>query len=117
MRPAAVHKVLGAVLLVLALGALGSPALADDGCVQACIDTWVTEKEQCLQTLNTTLARLDQEAEACYDLTDPLAIASCIRSVNGRRMAAKQTYQKCLALANTRAWSCYRACQGPSPTR
>lgn len=111
MRPAAVKKVLSVLLLLVAVAALGTAAKADDGCVQGCADRWVADKQACLDSLNARLADLDAQAAACYENnTDPLSIAICVRNVNIARYAANNDYKKCVNMANTVAWNCYRAC-------
>ena len=115
MRPTA-SKLMGAVLAAMLLIGFAAPVVLAgpfEDCVQQCIDQWEADKQACEDQLNQRLAELDQEAQACLDdnAGDPLAAALCLREVNIKRANAQRDYQKCLNLANTVAYNCYRDCQ------
>jgi hypothetical protein len=114
MRPAAVLKRLS-VLLALGIAATftTSVVMADyASCVQACADQYQIDRQNCQNQLDATNAQLDAEAQACLDNnpTNPVAAALCIRNVNIKRFNARRDYDRCIAIANTVAYDCYRHC-------
>lgn len=116
MRPAAVTKVVGAALLLMVVVALGtSVATADfQQCVQACADQWAADKQACADALQAALANIAAQEEACINACAPtnfLCQANCVRQGNIRRYNANSDYRRCVNVANTVAWNCYRNCQ------
>ncbi len=117
MRPAAVIKILGAALLIIMGTALVTPvALADEqDCINACADQWAQDKAECDQQLADRMAELDQEAQDCLENnSNPIDAALCLREVNIKRYRAKADYQRCISMANTMAYDCYRHCTSRS---
>lgn len=109
MRLAEVTKLISiAVVVVAAFGA--STALADDGCLQACADQFVLDKQACLDTYNQALADAQAAEDACLEL--PLAQQpACLKNVDKDRKAAKANYKNCLAHARAAYNHCIEACQ------
>lgn len=115
MRPAA-KKLMGAALAAMLLIGFAMPVVLAgpfEDCVQQCIDQWEADKQACDDQLATRLAELDQEAQQCLsdNAGDPIATGLCLREVNIKRANAQSDYQKCISLANTVAYNCYRDCQ------
>ncbi len=116
MRAKPVTTLVRVALLFMAVAALGIPvASADEAeCIQACADEWFVERQACVDTLNSTLAEVDAQVEACINGCSPadlLCQGKCINQGNIRRYNANQDYRRCESIANTVAWNCYRACQ------
>ncbi len=124
MRPAAVNKLVGVLLLIVAAAMLSPAVLAggpDPECVQRCADQWYADKQACLDSLNVQLAQIDANTQACMDgcssSPDPYTCqANCVHQGNVARASANNDYKKCVNRANTTAWNCYRGCQ-PSKSR
>lgn len=115
MRPAA-RKLMGAALAAVLLVGFATPVVLAgpfEDCVQQCIDQWEADKQACDDQLAQRLAELDQEAQQCLrdNPGDPIAAGLCLREVNIKRANAQSDYQRCISLANTVAYNCYRACQ------
>jgi hypothetical protein len=117
MRPAAVIKVMGLVLIAAFVGSWAAPAVAQD-CLAQCIEQYDRDKAACDEQLAARLAELDVEAQACLDNnpTDPIAAGLCLRNVNIKRYNARAEWRKCVSFANTYAYDCYRNCE-PSPSQ
>ncbi|MBP7146679.1 MAG: hypothetical protein KBD01_03975 [Acidobacteria bacterium] len=112
MRPAAVVKWMGIAIGLVLVSMLAPPlAMAQQDCIDACIEQWDIDKAACDQALADRMAQLDAEAQACYDLVDPILVGKCIRTVNIKRYVAKREWQDCMNMANTVAYNCYRNCQ------
>jgi hypothetical protein len=112
MRPAAVIKVMGLVLIAAFVGSWAAPAVAQD-CLAQCIEQYDRDKAACDEQLAARLAELDLEAQACLDNnpTDPIAAGLCLRNVNIQRYNARSDWRRCVSFANTAAYNCYRDCQ------
>ncbi len=115
MRPAAVNKLVGVLLLVVAAAMLSPAVLAgpDPECVQRCADQWAADKQGCIDALNAKLAQIDLDVQACLEAcpaSDYLCQGSCVHNGNVARAAANNDYKKCVNRANTTAWNCYRGC-------
>ncbi len=110
------NKVSIFVLVMASLAALGLPAIAgSEDCVQQCADQWFEDRQVCLDQLNTRLAQIDAETEACLDRCPPsnyLCQGNCVRIGNTKRQVANVEYRRCQNIVNTAAWSCLRDCQG-----
>jgi hypothetical protein len=113
MRPAAVIKVMGLVLIAAFVGSWAAPAAAQEDCLAQCIEQYDQDKVACDNQLAARLAELDLEAQACLDNnpTDPIAAGLCLRNVNIKRYNARSDWRRCVSFANTAAYNCYRACQ------
>lgn len=119
MRPAAVLRLLSAALVVVFVVALTAPVAQADGfadCVQACIDQFDIDRAECDQDLASRLAELDQDAQDCVtnNPTDPVAAQLCLRDVNIQRYRAQSDHRRCISIANTVAYNCYRDCDSSS---
>ncbi len=113
MRFATITKILGVALLVgAALGA--SPALADDGCLQACADQYAIDRQACLDAYNQALADLQAQEEACLALP-PDQQPACLKGVEHGRTAAKNQYKQCLNKAKSNYNKCANNCPPVSP--
>lgn len=114
MRPAAVLKMLCAALVLVAAAMITVPVVHADfaECVQACVDQFDADKAACDSQLEATLAQLDQEADDCLtnNPSDPIAAGLCLRSVNIKRYQAQSEHRRCISVANTVAYNCYRDC-------
>ena len=101
-----------AALLALALAPQFTVAETFEECVDACIDQWEADKADCDQQLAQRLAELDAEAEECLTSNpDPVSAGLCVREVNIKRANANSDYRRCISVANTVAYNCYRDCQ------
>ncbi len=118
MRPAAVIKVVGLVLIAAFVGSWAAPVAAQE-CIAQCIEQYDQDKAACDEQLAAQLAVLDQEAQACLDNNpvDPIAAGLCLRNVNVKRYSARSDWRRCVSFANTAAYNCYRECQSPSETQ
>ncbi len=112
MRSALPKLLFAALVAVCAL--LAAPAAQADGfsdCVQACIDQFDEDKQECDVQLAEELAALDQQALDCYGLGDPISVQLCLRDINIKRYQAQSSHRRCISFANTAAYNCYRECQ------
>lgn len=120
MRPAAVLKLLSiacALALVVAFSAPAAYAEPDPECVAECIEQYDEDRAACEDALEQRLMELDQEAQECYEQhSDIVQLGLCLREVNIKRYRAQSDYRRCISIANTTAWNCYRNCPPASPS-
>lgn len=113
MRSAKIIK-MGIAALVVGVAMLATTtAQAQNNCVANCIDQYDRDRQACDQALSTALAGLDAEAAQCAVTypNNPLQYGLCIQRVNTKRYSARRDWQRCINLANTAAYNCYRKCQ------
>ena len=112
MRPAAVMKLLSVALVVVLAAAFAPAAKADVAdCIQACVDQFDADRLACDDELAVRLADLDQQAAECLEIPNPIEAGLCMRDVNIARYNAMADHRRCVSIANTVAYNCYRDCQ------
>jgi hypothetical protein len=115
MRPAAVNKVVGVALLLIAVASL-SPVVSASVCEDQCMAQWLVDKGNCQNALAARLDQLSVQLADCLNhAATPVQAALCTNAYNTAAFAAQNTYRACVNQANTVAWNCYRACS-ISPT-
>lgn len=114
MRPAAL-KLMGVALAAVLAVAFAMPVASAetfDECVQACIDQWEADRAACDEALAQALAERDEQAAQCFEdfANDPIGLGLCLRDVNIGRANDQRDYNRCISIANTTAYNCYRDC-------